>query len=158
MHSSSTPTRAGTREELALPKDLPVNVFIFTGRPHLEHTITGIITAIHSGDGLPETRGDGCGTRKDCNCSVPEEDENSIMSCREDPRQDKNEMIEYAVEETQKAVAVVARKSQADLDYESDRTAGTGPLDVSDVEMAPSRSNSDGVTKLAPEGSKLARS
>eukprot|EP00984_Skeletonema_dohrnii_P008084 scaffold2958_cov162-Skeletonema_dohrnii-CCMP3373.AAC.4 len=42
------------RRELALPNNLPVNVFIFNSRPDLENTITGIITAIHSGEGLPE--------------------------------------------------------------------------------------------------------
>lgn len=43
----------GTRE-LALPKHLPINIFIFKSRPDLENTVSGIVTAIHSGEGLPE--------------------------------------------------------------------------------------------------------
>ena len=42
------------KRELALPKNLPVNVFIFNCRPKLEQSITGIITSIHSGEDLPE--------------------------------------------------------------------------------------------------------
>jgi hypothetical protein len=43
----------GTRD-LVLPKTLPTNLFVFRRRPHLEETITSIIAAIDSGDGLPE--------------------------------------------------------------------------------------------------------
>jgi len=42
------------KRELALPKNLPVNLFIFNTRPKLEESITGIITSIQSGDDLPE--------------------------------------------------------------------------------------------------------
>jgi hypothetical protein len=40
--------------ELLLPKNLPVNFFIFRKRPNLEEGISGIVTAIASGEGLPE--------------------------------------------------------------------------------------------------------
>ena len=42
------------KRELVLPKNLPINIFIFQSRPKLEQTISGIVAAIHSGDGLPE--------------------------------------------------------------------------------------------------------
>ena len=42
------------KRELVLPNNLPVNIFIFKSRPNLEETISGIVSAIHSGDGLPE--------------------------------------------------------------------------------------------------------
>jgi len=42
------------KRELCLPKDLPITVLIFRQRPKLEETISGILAAIHSGEGLPE--------------------------------------------------------------------------------------------------------
>ncbi|KAL7539101.1 hypothetical protein ACHAXR_009022 [Thalassiosira sp. AJA248-18] len=42
------------KRDLLLPKDLPVNLFIFRSRPNLEETISGIVTSIDSGEGLPE--------------------------------------------------------------------------------------------------------
>ena len=42
------------KRELVLPNHLPINFFIFRSRPNLEETISGIVTAIHSGEGLPE--------------------------------------------------------------------------------------------------------
>ena len=42
------------KRDLVLPKNLPINFFIFRSRPKLEETISGIVAAIHSGDGLPE--------------------------------------------------------------------------------------------------------
>ena len=43
------------KRELTLPRDLPSNVFIIKHRSNLEHTITGIVKCIDSGEGLPET-------------------------------------------------------------------------------------------------------
>ena len=42
------------KRDLVVPKNLPVNLFIFRCRPNLEETISGIVTAIDSGEGLPE--------------------------------------------------------------------------------------------------------
>jgi hypothetical protein len=44
----------GRDRSLILKDDLPPNVFIFTGRPNLERTISGIISSIATGEGLPE--------------------------------------------------------------------------------------------------------
>ncbi|KAL7550023.1 hypothetical protein ACHAWF_015459 [Thalassiosira exigua] len=42
------------KRDLVLPEKLPRTFFIFRQRPKLEETISGIIAAIHSGEGLPE--------------------------------------------------------------------------------------------------------
>ncbi|KAL7553601.1 hypothetical protein ACHAWF_016908 [Thalassiosira exigua] len=42
------------RRKLVLPEKLPQTFFIFYQRPKLEETVSGIVAAIHSGDGLPE--------------------------------------------------------------------------------------------------------
>ena len=43
--------------QLILQEDMPPNVFIFTGRPNLTRTISGIISSISTGFGLPEELG-----------------------------------------------------------------------------------------------------
>ena len=146
------------KRELALPKDLPSNVFIFTGRPHLEHTITGIITAIHSGDGLPEEMY----AAQEMIANAPFHQRMQIALCRVMEIYDKNEMFEYAVEETEKAAAPynprrvdlqtsASSRRLGDLLSELDGpvdTAAPLPLDVSDhpdPELAP-------LSELVPEG------
>jgi hypothetical protein len=42
------------KRSLILRDDLPPNVFMFNGRPNLERTISGIISSIATGEGLPE--------------------------------------------------------------------------------------------------------
>lgn len=42
------------KRDLVLPKHLPLNIFIFRSRPKLEETISGIVSAIETGEGLPE--------------------------------------------------------------------------------------------------------
>jgi len=42
------------KRSLILRDDLPANVLLFNGRPNLERAISGIITSIATGDGLPE--------------------------------------------------------------------------------------------------------
>merc|ERR1712085_81766 len=44
----------GKERALILRDDLPPNVLTFNGRPDLERTISGIITSIATGEGLPE--------------------------------------------------------------------------------------------------------
>ena len=44
----------GKSRPLALQRDPPPNVFIFTGRPDLHQTLSGIIYSISMSDGLPE--------------------------------------------------------------------------------------------------------
>ena len=44
----------GKSRPLALEQDPPPNVFVFTGRPDLEQTLSGIIYSISTSDGLPE--------------------------------------------------------------------------------------------------------
>jgi len=44
----------GKERSLIMRDDMPPNVFIFNTRPDLEHTISGIITSIATGEGLPE--------------------------------------------------------------------------------------------------------
>ncbi|KAK1735733.1 NADPH oxidase [Skeletonema marinoi] len=120
----------GTRE-LAMPKDLPANIFIFTGRPHLEHTITGIVTAIHSGHGLPEEIYEA----QEKIASAPFDQRMKIALSRVVEIYNKDEMFEYAVEETEKAAAAAVSKAQV---LESrNGTVDTAPLDDSDPETAP---------------------
>mmetsp|Transcript_264 Transcript_264/g.717 ORF Transcript_264/g.717 Transcript_264/m.717 type:complete len:457 (+) Transcript_264:639-2009(+) len=42
------------KRELALPRHLPANFFLFRTRPNLERTIAGIVTCVESGNDLPE--------------------------------------------------------------------------------------------------------
>ena len=44
----------GRGRQIVLEDDLPPNVFLFTGRPNLTQTLSGIIYSIVSGDWLPE--------------------------------------------------------------------------------------------------------
>eukprot|EP00577_Skeletonema_sp_RCC1716_P009704 CAMPEP_0113435826 /NCGR_PEP_ID=MMETSP0013_2-20120614/36491_1 /TAXON_ID=2843 ORGANISM="Skeletonema costatum, Strain 1716" /NCGR_SAMPLE_ID=MMETSP0013_2 /ASSEMBLY_ACC=CAM_ASM_000158 /LENGTH=651 /DNA_ID=CAMNT_0000326243 /DNA_START=138 /DNA_END=2093 /DNA_ORIENTATION=- /assembly_acc=CAM_ASM_000158 len=130
----------GTRE-LALPKDLPSNIFIFTGRPHLEHTITGIVTAIHSGDGLPEEIYEA----QEKIANAPFQQRMKVALSRVVEIYNKDEMFEYAVEETEKVAAAAVAEDPAP---ESDGTIDTAPLDDSDPETAPLLFSPDEV----PEG------
>ncbi len=87
------------KRELALPKNLPANVFIIRSRPNLEETVTGIITAIHSGEGLPEQMYEK--QRKLAN--TPFRKRMMIAMARVRQIYDENEMFTYAVEETERA-------------------------------------------------------
>jgi hypothetical protein len=109
------------KRELALPKDLPVNVFIFKCRPHLEHTITGIVTAIHSGEGLPEEMYEA----QEKIANAPFHERMKIALCRVVETYSKDEMFEYAVEETEKA-AMLKQEAASDA---SDGTSNTYSLD-----------------------------
>lgn len=53
MHSFALIYYTGKRE-LDLPRKLPPNFFVFRTRPDLEQTISGIVSVIESGEGLPE--------------------------------------------------------------------------------------------------------
>jgi hypothetical protein len=86
------------KRELALPKTLPVNVFIFKSRPHLEHTLTGIITAIHSGEGLPEEMYE---LQKEI-ADTPFYKRMKVALSRVVEIYGESEMFEYAVEMTEK--------------------------------------------------------
>ena len=44
----------GKKRALILRDNLPPNILIFNGRPNLERTLSGIITSIATGEGLPE--------------------------------------------------------------------------------------------------------
>jgi hypothetical protein len=133
------------KRELALPKDLPVNVFILTGRPKLEHTITGIVTAIHSGDGLPEEMYEA----QEKIANAPFDLKMKIALRRVVEIYGSDEMFEYAVGETEKAAAL-ARKLRAVSDSEADRTVDDAFFYFDDLEMAPLRSTPD-VSESAPE-------
>eukprot|EP00984_Skeletonema_dohrnii_P014383 scaffold6034_cov87-Skeletonema_dohrnii-CCMP3373.AAC.3 len=135
----------GTRE-LALPKDLPSNIFIFTGRPHLEHTITGIVTAIHSGDGLPEEMFDA----QEKIANAPFHRRMKIALCRVVEIYGKDEMFEYAVEETEKEITSAAVSK--DPVSESDGTVDTAPLVLETVPVRPSLRASLRLPGIAPEG------
>ncbi len=85
--------------DLALPKHLPVNIFIFRSRPNLENTITGIITAIHSGEGLPEEMYE----RQKKITNTPFQKRMMIAMNRVTQIYGENKMFDYAVAETEKA-------------------------------------------------------
>eukprot|EP00984_Skeletonema_dohrnii_P013964 scaffold5849_cov120-Skeletonema_dohrnii-CCMP3373.AAC.1 len=88
------------KRELALPKNLPVNLFIFTCRPKLEETITGIITSIHSGEDLPEEL---YASQLEI-ANVPFKKRMQVALIRVLEMYGADEMFEYAVEQTQKEV------------------------------------------------------
>ena len=111
----------GTRE-LVLP-NLPANIFIFKNRPHLEHIITGIVTAIHSGDGLPEEMYEA----QEHLANTPFEEKIKIAMNRVLEIYEENEMFEYAVEETEKAAALTSDQS-----VKSDGTLETASLEDSE--------------------------
>ena len=54
MHSFALIFYTGKSRELDLPRKLPPNFFVFRTRPDLEKTISGIVSVIESGEGLPE--------------------------------------------------------------------------------------------------------
>jgi hypothetical protein len=97
------------KRELALPRQLPVNVFIFTTRPNLEENIAGIITAIHSGDGLPEVLYEM--QSKLANASLHKRMQ--VVFSRVIDIYGADEMFEFAAEETEKEVQ---RDSRIELD------------------------------------------
>ncbi len=88
----------GTRE-LALPKHLPANTFIFKSRPDLENTISGIVNAIHSGEGLPEEMYQ----RQKKIAEVPFQKRMVIAMSRVTQIYDADEMFGHAVKETERA-------------------------------------------------------
>ncbi len=105
------------QRELALPKHLPVNIFIFKSRPNLEHTITGIVTAIHSGEGLPEEMYE----KQKKIANTPFRKRMMIAMNRVTEIYDENEMFDYAVKETEKA----AERMQ-DIDLETGVLSDSG--------------------------------
>ena len=100
------------QRELSLPKHLPVNIFIFRSRPNLEYTITGIVTAIHSGKGLPEEMYE----KQEKIANAPFRKRVMIAMYRVTQIYDENEMFDFAVKETERA----AERMQ-DVDLESGR-------------------------------------
>ncbi|KAL7492753.1 hypothetical protein ACHAWT_001766 [Skeletonema menzelii] len=102
------------KRELALPADLPVNIFIFESRPDLENTITGIITAIHSGEGLPEDLYE----KQQKIANIPFRKRLMIAMSRVTQIYDEDEMFAYAVKETQKDAVKMQDKGN---DLESGR-------------------------------------
>ena len=98
------------QRELALPKHLPVNIFIFKSRPDIENTITGIITAIHSGEGLPEEMYE----KRNKIAKTPFRKRMMIAMYRVTQVYDEDEMFDYAVKETEKHAAIMQ-----DIDLES---------------------------------------
>eukprot|EP00984_Skeletonema_dohrnii_P018185 scaffold8428_cov120-Skeletonema_dohrnii-CCMP3373.AAC.1 len=102
------------QRELSLPKHLPVNIFIFRSRPNLENTITGIVTAIHSGEGLPEEMYE----KQEKISNAPFRKRVMIAMYRVTQIYDENEMFDFAVKETESA----AERMQ-DVDLESGSTS-----------------------------------
>jgi len=86
------------KRNLALPKHLPVNLFIFTCRPKLEESIAGIITSIQSGNDLPEVLYES--QLKIANVPFKKRMQTALLRVLEIYGADK--MFEYAVGETQK--------------------------------------------------------
>ncbi|KAL7449286.1 hypothetical protein ACHAWC_001359 [Mediolabrus comicus] len=130
------------KRELALPKTLPVNVFIFKSRPHLEHTLTGIITAIHSGEGLPEEMYE---LQKEI-ADTPFYKRMKVAMSRVVEIYGESEMFEYAVEMTEKESA--SRITSLDS---SDVTDDTDGADGADDTEALSLDKSD-ASDFIPEG------
>ena len=133
------------KRQLALPRGLPSSVFIFKRRPNLEHTITGIVASIHSGEGLPESMLEA--QQKLVN--APFHERMKIALSRVVETYGKQEMFEYAVEETEKAAA-----SKTDIDLESSCTSVTVSLATDgNSEWLPLSSNSSNQPSgSAPEG------
>ena len=100
------------KRELALPKNLPVNLFIFNCRPNLEESITNIITSIESGEDLPEDVHDT--QLKIANISF--EKRMQVALGRVLGIYGADEMFEYAVEETQKIMFQLSEEAQEELD------------------------------------------
>jgi len=102
------------KRELALPKNLPVNLFIFTSRPRLEETITSIVTSIHSGEDLPEELYE---AQLDI-ANVPFKKRMQVALTRVLEIYGADEMFAYAVEQTQKEVFRHAMDESAMDDYD----------------------------------------
>jgi len=110
------------KRELALPKNLPVNLFIFTSRPKLEETITGIVTSIHSGEDLPEELYE---AQLDI-ANVPFKKRMQVALTRVLQIYGADEMFAYAVEQTQKEVFRHAKDESAMDDYDPEAVPLTG--------------------------------
>lgn len=115
------------KRELALPCNLPVNVFIFNCRPHLEHILTGIVASIHSGDGLPET----LFAEQQKLASSPFHERMKIALSRVFETYDYQEMFMYAVEETAKLAAL------GDLESAGTSSTDSPSLNDASIEKAP---------------------
>jgi len=121
------------QRDLVLPKNLPINFFIFRSRPKLEETISGIVKVIHSGEGLPEEMYENQRALAD----IPFSQRIKIALSRVVTIYPKEEMFEYAVEETEKA------EEHADVetgisDSETERTADTSECSsVDEVVLLP---------------------
>ncbi len=85
-------------------------MFIIRSRPNLENTITGIITAIHSGEGLPEELYE----KQKKIANAPFSKRMMIAMARVRNIYDEDDMFAYAVKETENA----AQRMQA-MDLES---------------------------------------
>ncbi len=99
------------------------------GLSHLDHTITGIATAIHSSYGLAEEMY----AAQEKIANAPFNLRMKIALRRVVEIYDKINFFEYAVEEMKNA-ASLARTLQAVSDSESDRTIDNASLDVGDPE------------------------
>mmetsp|Transcript_14399 Transcript_14399/g.21596 ORF Transcript_14399/g.21596 Transcript_14399/m.21596 type:complete len:514 (+) Transcript_14399:3-1544(+) len=112
------------KRELALPKNLPVNLFIFTStsRPKLEETIAGIVTSIHSGEDLPEELYE---AQLDI-ANVPFKKRMQVALTRVLQIYGADEMFAYAVEQTQKEVFQHAKDESAMDDYDPEAVPLTG--------------------------------
>ncbi len=86
------------KRELALPKNLPLNLFIINSRPDLEESITGIVTSIHSGEDLPEELYE---AQLEV-ANIPFQKRMQVALSRVLEIYGADEMFEYAVKETQK--------------------------------------------------------
>lgn len=117
------------KRELALPKNLPVNLFVFNTRPKLEESIAGIITSIQSGDALPEELYES--QVKIAN--VPFKKRMQVALFRVLEIYGADEMFEFAVDQTQKEVY---QHCKADLDCTAESEA-----DCHDQEGIPLTSN-----------------
>lgn len=103
------------RQELVLPNNLPLNFFIFQYRPNLEQVISGIVAAIHSGDGLPEDIYE----YQRAFASRPFNERIKIALSRVSNMYSEDEMFNYAVEATM-SYSVEASKFEATFTTLSD--------------------------------------
>ncbi len=112
------------KRELALPKNLPVNLFIFNTRPKLEESIAGIITSIESGDDLPEEL-----YESQVNiANVPFKKRMQVALFRVVEMYGADKMFEFAVDQTQKEVY---QHCKADPDCKAELEAdGNGKEDI----------------------------
>ena len=111
-----------------------------------EHTITGIVTAIHSGDGLPEEMFEA----QNKIANAPFQRRMKIALSRVVEIYGKDEMFEYAVEETEKEITAAAVSK--DPVSESGGTVDTPPLVLETVPVRPSLSSSSRLPNIVPKG------